>query len=92
MLRVGAYKASTPMDTNAVFSKIPCCSCTNWRRDRAMTIIGALYLRQLEGKPVRIPTYDELMAGCCQRADTVPGTSITFLVEPPKGTGQLSHW
>lgn len=70
------------MDTNSVYSKIPCCSCTDWRRDRAMTIIGALYLLQLEGKQVRVPGYDQLMAGCCQRADAAPGSTITFLRDP----------
>jgi len=54
-----------------------------------MTILGALYLLQLEKKPFRVPTYDELMAGCCQRCDTVPGTSITYLIEPNRAQVNL---
>ena len=66
------------MDQNFCFTQIPCLGCSNFRRDRVLHILAALYLVLEKGDKVRVPTRDELMAGCCQRPD-LTGRTWTFL-------------
>jgi hypothetical protein len=69
-------------DINWVFSKLPCLCCENWRRDRLLTRIGALYLALERGEQPPIPTRDELMAGCCKRGAEADGPVRAFAVGP----------
>jgi hypothetical protein len=72
-------------DTNRIFTELPCLGCGNWQRDRALTILGALYLALERGEKVNVPTRAQLTAGCCQAK--LPEGSITFImpgqVDPP---------
>ena len=66
------------MDQNAVFSALPCLGCNCWQRDRVLWILGLIYLMLEKGEKPRIPTREEVLAGCCKRED-MPGRTITFL-------------
>jgi hypothetical protein len=66
-------------DKDSVFTALPCLGCTSsWQRDRALWILGLIYLMLEKGEKPRIPTREELLAGCCRRED-MPGRTITFL-------------
>ena len=67
------------MDANAVFTAIPCCICTDWRRDKVVARLGAFYLQCEVGQRPKVPSRAELMRGCCQQPQvvmTIPGAVL----------------
>jgi hypothetical protein len=51
-----------------VFTAIPCLGCGCAQRDRVLHALGLIYLMLERGDKPRIPTRDELLVGCCRRA------------------------
>jgi hypothetical protein len=81
------------ISTSSVFTQIPCCACSSHKRDRVLTILGGLFLLMAAGEPYRLPTYEELMRGCCQRGEGGwTDDSVTFLKPSRPQRGQLDHW
>jgi hypothetical protein len=69
---------------DAVFKAIPCLGCECWQRDRALWIVGLIYLMLEKGEKPNIPSLDQVLAGCCKRED-ISGSTITFLRDPSMG-------
>ena len=63
------------MDVNKALTEIPCCTCTDWRRDKVVARLGAFYLAHEAGQRPAVPTRDELLRGCCRQ----PQEGLTLL-------------
>ena len=56
------------MDTNQVFTAIPCFACGSWRRDGPLTLIGACFLALQRGEQPMLPQLvgGKYLPGCCR--------------------------
>jgi hypothetical protein len=64
-------------------TEIPCCSCTDYRRDKIVARLAAFYLAHEAGHQPKL-TRDNLMKGCCRQpypVMTIPGATLIGSVE-----------
>ena len=67
------------MDVNKALTEIPCCTCTDWRRDKVVARLAAFFLACEAGQRPAVPARDELLRGCCRRPQvvmTLPGAAL----------------
>jgi hypothetical protein len=50
------------------FRSLPCLACADWRRDRCLTVIGAVFLALQRGEKFKTPTVEDALRGCCKNA------------------------
>lgn len=66
------------MDVNKALTEIPCCTCTDWRRDKVVARLAAFFLACEAGQQPKL-TRADLMRGCCRQPQvvmTLPGAAL----------------
>ena len=66
------------MNTNEALTAIPCCTCTDYRRDKVVARLAAFFLEHEAGHEPKL-TRAQLMTGCCQQPQvvmTLPGAAL----------------
>ena len=83
-----------PYDINEVYTRLKCCSCDSYQRDKLISRLGAFYLHALDGNPVKPPQLSEMLQGCCRAhellGDAAIDNSVTFI--QPSSQHEQAVW